>query len=127
MSASLTCTPQNLDYHGEKKNWNFEKYQAHLEQHNISVGLEGHGYSGIDDRAKVHHLIDGINNDNLEVVKTQVIAYPSLRQDFTGLYRLFSDYINQCEGMNHPIRNISEVSAGSGSVGRGGRGQGRGG
>ena len=73
-SASLTCTHQNLDYHGEKKNCNLEKYQAdHLEQHNISVGLESHGYSGIDDRAKVRYLIDGINNDKLEIFKTQVL------------------------------------------------------
>ena len=52
--TSLTCTLQNLDYHEEEKNWNFEKYQAaHLDQHSISVGLEGHGYSGIDKCAKV--------------------------------------------------------------------------
>ena len=75
LSASLTCTLQNLDYNGEKKNWNFEKYQAdHLEQHNISVRLEGHSYSGIDYRAKVRYFINWINNDNLEVVKTQVMA-----------------------------------------------------
>ena len=41
-----------------------------MEQHNISVGLERHVYSGIDDRSKVRYLIDGIKNDKLEVVKT---------------------------------------------------------
>ena len=121
----MACTLQNLEYHGEKKNWNFEKYQAsNLEQHNISMGLEGHGYSGIYDCAKVRYLIDGIKNDNPEVVKTQVISSPALRQYFTGTCSLFSDYIMQCEGMNHPGRNISEVSAGSGRIGRGGRGKG---
>ena len=51
MSESLTCTLQNLDYHEEKNNWNFEKYQvAHLDQHNISVVLKGHCYEGIGDR-----------------------------------------------------------------------------
>ena len=56
LSASLTCNLYNLEYHGDKKNWNFEKYQAaHLDQHNISVGLEGHGYSGIDEHAKVRY------------------------------------------------------------------------
>ena len=76
----MTCTLKNLDYHGEKKNWNFEKYQAaHLEQHNISVILEVHGYLGIDDHAKVYRLINGIKNNKIEVVKTQVIAYPALR------------------------------------------------
>ena len=83
------------------------------------MGLEGHGYSCIDDRAKVRHLIDGIKNEKLEVVKTQVIAYPDLRQYFTGMCSLFSDYIKQCKGMNYPFRNISEVSAGSGRGGRG--------
>ena len=123
-SASLTRTLQNLNYHGKKKNWNFEKYQAaHLEQHNISVGLEEHSYSDIDDRAKVRYLFDGIKNDKLEVIKTQVIAFPDLRQYFAGVCSLFSDYIKQCEGMNHPVRNISEVSAGSGCGGRGGSGR----
>ena len=128
LSASLTRTLQNLDYHRENNNWNFDKYQAaHLEQHNISVGLEGHGYSGIDECAKVRYLIYGIKDDKLEVVKTQVIASPSLRQYFTGVCSLLSDYIKQCEGINHPVRNISEVSAGSGRGGRGGRGRGHGG
>ena len=70
-------------------------------------------------------MIDGIKNDKLEVVKTQVIAPPTLRQDFTGLFILLSDYINQCEGMNHPVRNLPGVSTGSGPGGRGGRVQGR--
>ena len=53
----------NLDHHREKNNCNFDKYQAaHLEQHNISVVLEGHGYSGTYDRSKFRYLIDGINN-----------------------------------------------------------------
>ena len=74
LSASLNLTLQNLDYHREKNNWNFKKYQAaHLEQHVISVGLEGHGYSGIDDRSTVRYFIHGIKDDKLEVVKTQVI------------------------------------------------------
>ena len=51
--------------------------------------LEVHDYSCIDDRAKVRYLIDGINNDKLEVVKTQVIAFPFLRQYFTGVCSLF--------------------------------------
>ena len=91
------------------------------------MGLEVHGYSGIDDRAKVHYLINGIKNDKLEVVKAQLIASPDLRQYLTGLCSLFSDYIKQCEGMNHPVHNISEVSAESGRGVRGRRGQGRGG
>ena len=71
LSASLTLTLQKLDYHWEKKNWNFEKYQAaHLEQHNISVLLKGCGYSGIDDCAKILYFIDGIKNDKLGFVNT---------------------------------------------------------
>ena len=128
LSASLTCMLQNLVYHGEKKKWNFNKYQAaHLEQHNISVGMEGHGYSGIDERAKVRYLNDGINNDKLDFVKNQVISYPDLKQYFTGVCSLFSDYIKQCEGMNDPVRNISNVSARNGRGGRGGCGRGHGG
>ena len=115
MYASLTRTLQNIDYHGEKKNWNFEKYQAaHLEQHDISVGLEGYGYSVNDDHSRVRYLIDGIKNEKIEVVNAHVISYPALRKYFTGVCILLSDYNKQCEGMNHPVRNISEVYSGSG-------------
>ena len=129
MSVSLTRMLQNLDYHGEKKKMKLQKYQAaHLEQHNISVGLEGNVYAGINDRAKVRYLINGINNDKLEVVKTQVIASPALRKYFTGLCSLFSDYIKKCESMNNPVCNVSEVPAKFGRGGRGGcEGRGRGG
>ena len=41
-------------------------------------------------RAKVRYLIDGINNEKLQFVKTQVIAYPDLRKNFTGVGSLFS-------------------------------------
>ena len=90
------------------------------------MGLKKTGYAGIDDRAKVRHLINGIKNDKLEVVKTQVTAYPDLRQNFTGVCSFFSDYIKKCDGMNHPVRNISEVSYGSRRGGRGCSGRGRG-
>ena len=43
------------------------------------------------------------------------------------MFSLLSDYIKKCEGMKHPVRNISEVSAGSGCGGRVGCGRGRGG
>ena len=89
--------------------------------------MEGHSYSGIDDHSKARYLINGIKNDKLEVVKTHVISSPALRQYFTRVFSLFSDYIKQCEGMNHPVRNISEVSAESGRRDRGGRGRGHGG
>ena len=77
-----------------------------MEQHNISVGLEGHGYSGIDDRYKVRYLIDGIKNEKIEVVNAHVISYPALRKYFTGVCSVFSDYIKQCKGMNHLVCNI---------------------
>ena len=56
-----------------------------------------------------------------------MIVSPALRQYFTGVLSLFSDYINKWEGMNHIFRNISEVSYGSGRGGSIGRGRGHGG
>ena len=79
----------------------------------------------MDDRAKVRYLINGENNDKLEVVKNQVVASPALRQDFTGMFSLFSDYIKQCEGMIHHVCNIYELSAGIGRGGKGGNERGR--
>ena len=71
-------------------------------------------------------MINETNNGKIEVVKTQVIASPALRQYFTGVCSPLSDYIKQCEGIKYPVCNISEFSAGSGHGGKGGRGRGHG-
>ena len=80
-------------YQGKKGRWTFEKYvRMHKEWHAILASLQEHGYAGIDDRSKVRHLLNGIKDKSLNVVKTQVLASATLMQDFeqtTGLYKDF--------------------------------------
>jgi hypothetical protein len=43
-----------VNYHGEQRQWNFEKYTLmHLKQHLILKALMAHGYTGIDPGSKV--------------------------------------------------------------------------
>ena len=96
-------------YHGEKRKWNFEKYcRLHIEQHTILEGLVQHGYAGIDARSKVRYLIDGIKTKDLDPVKTQILANPTIRNDFDACVSLYKDYIEQTS--NEPRHlNIAAV------------------
>lgn len=87
---------QRTTYIGEKKRWNWEKYtKVHADQHQILNDLVEHGYSGIDERSKVRHLIDGIKTPKLDSVKTQVMASPTLRTDYDAVVQLYKDFIEQ--------------------------------
>ena len=62
MSTLAEAKLLSMTYDGEKCHWNFEKYvKIHVDQHVILAGLIEHGYSGIDERSKVCHLMNGIN------------------------------------------------------------------
>ena len=87
---------ESASYHGERRGWNFEKYtRMHVDQHTILNGLREYGYSGIDDRSKVRHFINGIKVTALDPVKTQVMANPALRISFSDTVSLYSKYISQ--------------------------------
>ena len=50
-----------------------KKYmKVHIDEHAILAGLVEHGYSGIDERSKVSHLMQGIKTHDLDPVKTQI-------------------------------------------------------
>ena len=67
---------KDSSYHGERRHWNFEKYVCmHQDQHTILQGLVEHGYAGIDEHSKVHHLLDGIKTNKLDTAKGQIWAY----------------------------------------------------
>jgi hypothetical protein len=83
--------------------------QIHTEQHSILNRVKDYGYSVIDDSSKVRHLIKGIKTTELDVCKTQVMASPSLRDDFASTVELFSTFIKQMKAEN-PQLNVSEVS-----------------
>lgn len=87
---------QALSYSGETRRWNMEKYvRAHMDQHNILQGLVEYGYSGIDERSKVRHLLNGIKTSTLDSVKAQVMSSAELRVSFEDTVNLFNDFIAQ--------------------------------
>jgi hypothetical protein len=71
--------------------------------------LKYYGYAGIDDSSKIRHLLKGIKTTELDVCKMQVMASPSLRDDFAATVELYSTFIKQTKAEN-PQLNVSEVS-----------------
>ena len=97
-------------YSGEKKRWNFEKYvKVHMDQHQIIEGLVEHGHAGIDSRSKTRWLLDGIKCEGLDVIKTQILANPTLRSDFTACVTLYKDFIGQKNAAENATLNVSVV------------------
>jgi hypothetical protein len=57
-------------YHGEQRQWNFEKYALmHLKQHLILKALMAHGYTVINPGSKVRHLNTGIKTTQLDAIR----------------------------------------------------------
>jgi hypothetical protein len=97
-------------YTGEKKRWNFEKYvKVHMDQHQVIENLMEHGHAGIDERSKTRWLLDGIKTEELDVVKTQILANPALHTDFTGCVTLYKDFLAQKASTANAILNVSAV------------------
>jgi hypothetical protein len=69
--------------------------RIHAGQHSVLKGLKDYGYVGIDDSSKVHHLLKGIKTSELDVYKAQLMASPSLRDDFAATVELYSTFIKQ--------------------------------
>jgi hypothetical protein len=83
-------------YNGGNKRLTWETYaRIHTEQHSVLNGLKDYGYAGIDDSSKVCHLLKGIKTTELDVCKTQVMASPSLRDDFAATVELYSTFIKK--------------------------------
>jgi hypothetical protein len=88
-------------YKGEKKRFTWETYIIiHTEQHSVVNGLKYYGYAGIVDSSKVRHLLKEIKTTELDVCKTQVMASPSLRDDFAATVELYSTFIKQMNDEN---------------------------
>jgi hypothetical protein len=91
--------------------------QIHTEKHSVFNVLKDYGYAGIDDSSKVHHLLKGINTTELDVGKTQVMASPSLRDDFVATVELYPTFIKKMNAEHHQL-NVSEVSFARGKAGK---------
>ena len=123
----------SLSYKGEQRNWSWDKYvDAHIEQHIIAKNLMPYGYSGIDERSKIRHLLAGISDPGLHPVTVNILAMREEDKTFTKCATMYTDFIR----MSNPAgprqdrgRQISSVHTGRGGGrgrGGGGRGEGRG-
>jgi hypothetical protein len=115
-SAEYTKLTGTL-YNGENKRLTWKTYvRIHTEQHSVLNGFKDYGYAVIDDSYNVRHLRKGIKTTKLDVCKTQVVANPSLRDDFASTVELYSTFIKQMKAEN-PQCNVSEVSFARGKAG----------
>jgi hypothetical protein len=118
MSSEAETKLTSTLYNGEKKRFTWETYvRIHTEQHSVLNGLKDYGYAGIDDSSKVRHLIKEIKTTELDVCKAQVMASPSLRDDFAATVELYSTFIKQLK-VENPQLNVSEVSFAGGKAGK---------
>lgn len=107
MSSKAERRLQSNSYYGEKRRWNFEKYvKVHTDQHAVLEGLTQYGYSGIDERSKVRHLISGIKVEKLDSVKTRIMSDAALRNDFLACVNLYQDFIEQ----NSSDKDVKDVT-----------------
>ena len=96
----------------------------HVDQHAILTGLVEHGYSGIDERSKLRHLMAGIKTKVLDPVKTQIMASATLRNDFDACVNLYKDFIEQSNNLGVRNANILSVHSDKNSVPSGSGGEG---
>jgi hypothetical protein len=105
-------------YNSEKKRFTWETYvRIHTEQHSVINGLKYYGYAGIDDSSQFRHSLKGINTTEPDVCKSQVMASPSLYDDFAATIELYSTFIKQLKAEN-PQLNVYEVSFARGKAGK---------
>ena len=123
----------SLSYKGEQRNWSWDKYvDAHIEQHIIAKNLMPYGYSGIDERSKIRHLLAGISDPGLHPVTVNILAMREEDKTFTKCATMYTDFIrmsNPAGSRQDRGRQISSVHTGRGGGrgrGGGGRGDGRG-
>jgi hypothetical protein len=77
--------------------------------------MNDYGYAGTDDSSNVLHWLKGINAPELDVCKTQLMASPTLLDNFDATVELYSTFIKQTKA-DTPHINVSEVSFARGKV-----------
>ena len=115
MAGEAETVLNTVQYHGEKRQWNFEKYALmHLRQHLILEALMAHGYVGIDPGSKVRFLLAGIRCTTLDAVKTRIISDEGLRVDFARCVTLFKDFVKQTAQTSNAQLGIAAMSVNDG-------------
>jgi hypothetical protein len=105
-------------YNGERKSFTWKTYvRIHTEQHSVLNGLKYYRYAGIAESSKVRHLPKGIKTTELDVCKRQVMASPSLSDDFAATVELYSTLIKQMKAEN-PQLNVYDAIFASEKAGK---------
>jgi hypothetical protein len=93
-----------------------------------------HGYSGLDERSKVRHLLTGIQDNSVQPVVCQVLAMRKEEKTFAACLALFADFICHLKQNPSNLRRVAKLgsgghggSRGCDAGGRGGGGRGHGG
>jgi len=111
MAGEAETVLNTVQYHDEKRQWNFEKYALmHLRQHLILEALMAHGYVGIDPGSKVRFLLAGIRCSTLYAVKTRIILDEGLRADYARCVTLFKDFVKQTAQTTNVQLGIAAMS-----------------
>ena len=116
MSSEAERLLRDTTYQGDRRNFTFDRFiKIHMDQHAILEGLVQHGYSGIDPRTKVQHLMNGIKLKELLPVQTQIFSTPALQTDFQHVVDLYKMTINSMKPSGD--RRTATVAAASTSMG----------
>ena len=83
---------------------------THVRQHSVLEGLVQYGYSGIDERSKVRHLLDGIKTSEFDACKTQIQSSSTLRNDFQACVTLYKDFIKQSDKKGTTTLTIAKLA-----------------
>ena len=96
LSTNAWSKLNNTRYHGEKRNFTFERYvRIHTDQHAILKGLEAHGHHTLDERSKVRLLMAGIKTPALDTVRVTIMSNAVMRSNFVQASGLYKDFIDQ--------------------------------
>ena len=111
LSTAAKLTLSKTTYERQKKQYNFEKYvNTHVHQNSVLEGVVQYGYSGIDERLRVRHLINGINTTQFDACKKHIQYSKTLRNNFQTCFTLNKDLIKQSENKGTTTLTISQLS-----------------
>ena len=81
------------------------------DKHNILEILKDYGYTVIDHQPKVRYLGKSIKTTDIDLVKTRIMSYESLRQDFYGCVTLYKDFVKQSSADDSQLLGIVASSS----------------
>ena len=110
LAAKAQRALEDYKYRGEGRHHNFDSYIRHqTEQHIILNSLTRHGYSGIDERTKVRHLLDNIDTAALNAPVENVSANQDLLGDYDAAAGYIRDFLERTKRTTRRSANISSV------------------